>query len=57
MKKILFISTIGLMLIGAAITYEYAGRKCSGTDSCSSCKNCKYCKHCAKDGGTCGVCK
>ena len=57
MKKILIFSTLGLMLAGAAVTYEYVGKKCTGSKNCSACKNCKGCKHCHKDGGECGVCK
>lgn len=57
MKKIILFSTLGLLLAGASIAYEYSGKKCTGSKNCSACKNCKYCKHCAKDGGECGVCK
>lgn len=57
MKKILIMSTIGLLLAGAGIAYQYAGKKCTGSSSCSACKNCTGCKYCAKDGGECGVCK
>ena len=51
-------STLGLMLAGSALfTYDYYGKKCTGSKSCNACKNCKYCGHCAKQGGACGVCK
>jgi hypothetical protein len=57
MKKLILLSTLGLLLAGSAVTYEYAGKKCTGSKNCSACKNCKYCKYCAKEGGKCGVCK
>ena len=57
MKRIIIISTLGLLLAGAALTFEYTGKKCTGSSNCSACKNCKYCGHCAKQGGECGVCK
>ncbi|WP_248429218.1 hypothetical protein [Flavobacterium pygoscelis] len=49
-------STLALLLGGAAVAYEYAGKKCTGSKNCSACKNCKGCKYCKKEGGTCGVC-
>jgi hypothetical protein len=57
MKKIIILSTLGIMLAGSAFAYDYYGKKCTGSKNCSACKNCKYCKHCAKDDGKCGVCK
>ncbi|MDI1306420.1 MAG: hypothetical protein PSX42_16460 [bacterium] len=57
MKKIIILSTLGIMLAGSVFAYDYYGKKCTGSKNCSACKNCKYCKHCAKDDGKCGVCK
>ena len=58
MKKIIILSTLGLLLAGgSAFALDYYGKKCTGSKNCSACKNCRGCKHCAKDGGECGVCK